>query len=314
MRRVVLSLSVAAACLLGVAGKAVAEPKEGMCDVPKMKTEKWQSRSEVGGMTILLPPGFGSGGIGSSTGTEESGAHYYHNGEHRLLILGFGSGLQSILRDPDVTEKSECETVIGGRRVLITVYNWVNEDRALSASGNAGARFLSVARYYATGSSPAVFVAFISNVPYEVMSFKPIFWTVSFGEATPAPAATLVAANPATAPAAGPACTPAPPLPNLPLASAVIDSAVVQSLLAGAAPIPTGYEVMKLQFDTSGELAGMAVAQSDLPEASQRELAAVVGTNLKPHDGKAPASILLRIDAAATGLRYSVISPSSCAQ
>ncbi len=101
---------------------------------------------------------------------------------------------------------------------------------------------------------------------------------------------------------------------DLPTPSAVIDSAVVQTLLASAAPIPNGYEVMQLQFDGSGELAGLSVAQSDLPEASQRELAAVVGTNLKPHDAKAPVSILLRIDSVVTGLRYTVLPASACAQ
>jgi hypothetical protein len=320
-RRLALSWSVvAAACFISAAQNALAEPMEGMCDPPKMKTEKWQQRSENGGITILIPPGFGAGGIGS--GIEQAGAHYYFNGEHRTLIVGFGSGIQSILRDPTVSEKGECETEIDGRRVLITVYNWLVEDSLRSASGNAGAHFAAVARFYPTASQREVFVAFISNVTYEVKSFRQIFWTVSFGDppaattaASPATASTVAATSPAAAaPAAGPSCAAAPPPPGLPAASAVIDSSVVQTLLAGVAPIPNGFEVMSLQFDASGELAGMAVAQSDLPEASQRELAAVVGTNLKPHDSHAPASILLRIDAAAAGLHYTVLPASTCSQ
>ena len=322
MRPAVLSCSIVViAAVVGIAGKARAETRDDFCVAPKtMKTDKWQQRSENGGMTILIPPGFGATGIGG--GKEQSGAHYYQNGEHRLLIVGFGAGLESLLRDPSVIEKSECETEIAGRRVLITVYNWISEDARLSASGNAGAHFASVARFYPSGNQRELFVAFISNVMYEVKSFKQIFWTVSFdgapaAVASAAPAAvTNVAAHPAAdaAPAAAPICTASPAPANMPVASAVIDSAIVQSLLASAAPIPTGFEVMQLQFDASGELAGMAVSQSDLPAASQRELAAVVGTNLKPHDAKQPASVFLRIDSAATGLRYTVVPPTTCSQ
>jgi hypothetical protein len=316
MRRTVLSSFVAIAGLMCLAGSARAETRDDLCVAPKeMKTNKWQSRSENGGMNMLIPPGFGAAGIGS--GKEQNGAHYYENGQHRLLIVGFGPGLESLLRDPTVTEKSECETEIAGRHVLITVYNWVVEDAVLSASGNAGAHFAAVARFYPSGNQREVFIAFISNVMYELKSFKQIFWTAAFDGAPAAVAAapaavTTVAAQPASTVVVGPVCSTALPPANLPVASAVIDSAIVGTLLASAAPIPSGFEVMRLQFDAGGELAGMNVSQSDLPEASQKELAAVVGTNLKAHGSKEPPSIYLRIDSSATGLRYSVVAPPSC--
>jgi hypothetical protein len=317
MRRPLLVWStVSAVCLLSSARSALAEPMGSMCDAPKMKTDKWQQRSENGGMTILIPPGFSSGGMGY--GSEEAGAHYYHNGEHRLLIIGFGAGLMSILRNRNVTEDSECETVLAGRRALITIYSWVNEGDRLTAAGGFGAHSAAVARFYASGAQPELFVAFITNAKYELSSFKQVFWTVSFGAspsatvaAIPVAATTVASTQPV---AVAPAVCNVGSTAGLPTASTVIDSAVVQTLLASAPPIPNGYEVMQLQFDGSGELAGLSVAQSDLPEASQRELAAVVGTNLKPHDAKAPASILLRIDSAATGLRYTVLPTSGCPQ
>lgn len=317
MRRALLSTLAAVVGLMCLAPNVRAETRDDLCTPPKMKTEKWQSRSEIGGMTILIPPGFG---MGAGAG----GEHVYQNGEHRLLLVSFGSGLQSMLRDPSVSEKGECETEIAGRRVNITVYNWVKEDRALSASGDAGAHFAAVARFYASGSHPEVFVAFISNVMYELKSFKQLFWTVSFDTpavvaATPAavpvaaPAALNVASQPAAnAVAVGASCSAASAPATLPSASAVVDSAVVGTLLASATPIPSGFEVVQLRFDPGGELAGMNVAQSDLPEASQRELAAVIGTNLKVHDGKEPPSIFLRIDSTANGLHYSVILPPGC--
>ena len=312
--------AAAAACLLSSASSAIAEPMGSMCDAPNMKTDKWQQRSENGGMTILIPPGFGSGGMGY--GTEEAGAHYYHNGEHRLLIIGFGAGLMSILRNRNVTEDSECETVLAGRRALITVYSWVNEGDRLTAAGGFGAHSAAVARFYASGAQPELFVAFITNAKYELSSFKQVFWTVSFGGS---PSATIAAAPVAASPVIATAVASTQPVAvaatacdagstaGLPTASTVIDSAVVQTLLASSAPIPNGYEVMQLQFDGNGELAGLSVAQSDLPEASQRELSAVVGTNLKTHDALTASTILLRIDSGDTGLRYAVLPiPGGC--
>ena len=325
MRRSLLSTFAGVVGVMCLATGVRAETRDDLCAPPKMKTDKWQSRSENGGMTILIPPGFSLGGMGM--GSEIGGAHFYRNGEHRVLFIGFGAGVQSILKDPGVSEKSECETEIAGRRVNITVYNWVNEDKLLSASGNAGAHFAAVARFYASGSHPEVFVAFISNVMYEVKSFKQLFWTVSFDTpSTVAAAATVAPVAPVAAPAVanvasqptasamvvGASCNAASASASLPTASAVVDSAVVGTLLASAAPIPSGFEVVRLQFDAGGELAGMNVSQSDLPEASQRELAAVIGTNLKAHDGKEPASIYLRIDSTANGLGYSIVPPPGC--
>jgi hypothetical protein len=83
-------------------------------------------------------------------------------------------------------------------------------------------------------------------------------------------------------------------------------------LIASATPIPKGYEVLALQFAGSGELSGMSVSQSDLPEASQHELSSVVATNLKPQDARAPSTFLLRIDSGDTGLRYAVLPISGC--
>ncbi len=169
---------IAVLCALVGATSVLAQTSSDLCNAPQMKTEKWKSRPENGGMTLLLPPGFGATGIGG--GVEESGAHYYQNGEHRTIVIGFGPGLQSLMRYTDVSEKGECETTIAGRRVSIIIYNWVVEDPVRSASGNAGAHFAAVARYYPSGSQREVYIALISNVASELKYFKPIFWAVTF--------------------------------------------------------------------------------------------------------------------------------------
>lgn len=322
MRRVRLSCAIVVA-LCGIASRSHAStwPLDDMCSQPKMKTDKWVPRDEVAGIRLLLPPGFVAGGSSSMDQTRDS--HYYVNGEHRAIGVGSGSG-PAFLRNSMVSETGECETVIADRRVVITLYQWVNEDPRLSASGDAGAHFAAIARFYASGALREAYVELFSNAPSDLKYFRQLFWTVSFpgssepAPSTPAAVATLASATPAadapSAPAAAapaPACDPAA-APGLPAPDAVLDSSVVRMLIASAAPIPKGYELMALQFAGSGELSGMSVAQSDLPEASQHELSSVIATNLKPHDAHAPSTFLLRIDSSDTGLRYAVLPISGC--
>jgi hypothetical protein len=295
-----------------------------MCAAPKMKTEKWQLRSEVGGMTLLLPPGFTAGG--HSYYLETADSHFYQSGEHRSIAVGSGRGPAFVGHNSSISEESECETVIADRRVNITKYRWVIEDPTLSASGQAGSRFLVVARFYAQGEMREVYVSFESNSPSDFNFYRGLFWTVSFEGARPSTVA--AAATPATlgapaptAAAEAPSAAAAPPAavsqaacaaPALPSTDAVLDSSVVRMLIATGTPIPRGYEVLALQFSGTGELSGMSIEQSDLPQASQHELSSVIATNLKSHDVHDPSTFLLRIDSSDSGLRYAVLPLSAC--
>src|SRR5665647_1667526 len=167
-----------AACIFAFAGDASAHPMDDMCSAPKMNTNKWQPRSEVDGMTLLVPPGFTAGGHSVFQETQDS--HFYHSGEHRSVAVVSGSGPAFIQHSSGVDENGECETVIAGRRVTLTMYHWVVEDALFSASGNAGPHFVEVARFYATGSRREVYVALESNAPSDLKYFKQLFWAVSF--------------------------------------------------------------------------------------------------------------------------------------
>lgn len=329
MRRLASSWVVLGAlCVVNSRALALTASSVDMCAAPKMKTDKWQSRSEVGGMTLLIPPGFVESGHSVFAETQDS--HFYHNGEHRDIAVGSGRGPAFISHFRNVTEEGECETVIAGRRVTITKYQWVNEDSPLSASGNAGAQFVAVARFYAQGALREVFVAYSSNAPSDFNYFRGLFWTVSFTGAPGSEVASVTTPATLVADNASPGAKPQPAVPpasdasdavppaacaaslGLPTLDAVLDSGTVRMLLAGAAPVPKGYEIMALQFAETGELSGMSVAQSDLPEASQHELSAVVATNLKPHDAHGPPAFLLRIESSEAGLRYTVLPMSGC--
>jgi hypothetical protein len=118
---------------------------------------------------------------------------------------------------------------------------------------------------------------------------------------------------PAVAAVPAPACVPKVE-PNLPTLEAVLDTALVQMLVSNAAPpIPHGFEVMTLRFNDSGGVAGIAVSQSDLPNATQRQLTTLVASNLKQHDAAAPSAFQLRVESKSTGMQYAVQSNAGCA-
>jgi hypothetical protein len=69
--------------------------------------------------------------------------------------------------------------------------------------------------------------------------------------------------------------------------------------------MPKGYALLALKFEGSS-LAGINVAQSELPEPTQKTLATLIASNLKPHDAKSPSSFTLRVDTQDQGLHYTV--------
>ncbi|MEO8879039.1 MAG: hypothetical protein ABI446_01445 [Gemmatimonadaceae bacterium] len=315
---------IAVVCTLVGATSVLAQTSSDLCTAPQMKTEKWKSRPENGGMNLLLPPGFGASGNGG-VGIEDAGAHFYANGEHRLIVVGFGPGIQSIMRNPEVSEKGECETTIAGRRVSMIIYNWVVEDQQLSSSGNAGAHFAAVVRYYPSGSQREVYIALISNIASELKYFKPIFWAVTFDGSPAAASASQSSSAPAGVSNASDmhAAAAAPPAPILsciiaeepagtPAIATVVDSAAVQTQLTGKAEIPNGYELMTVQFTPAGAFSGMKVAQTNFDDATQHELASALGPNVKAHAAAAPASMMLRVDASMRGLHYTTLPAGSC--
>jgi hypothetical protein len=300
--------------MLLFAGRASAASRADLCSTPTMKTEKWHSVSEVGGMTVMLPPGFVARGI--ITGSSNADSHGYFSGTHRYILIGSGSGPSALSSTTAaLLQTADCNTILNGRRVELSSYTWTVEDARMSPSGDAGPQYMAVARFFATGTQREVYVAFKSNIQSDIGSNRQLFWTVSFpgsaGDATASaqtpvavPAFAGTSPAPAPTPATPPACV-AKADPALPAASAVVDSGLVQSLIAGSGPMPKGYALMALKFD-GPSLAGIAVTQSDLPDPTQKQLATLVASNLKPRDTKSPSAFVLRVDTQDEGLRYTV--------
>ncbi|MDQ2766879.1 MAG: hypothetical protein M3Y30_06955, partial [Gemmatimonadota bacterium] len=307
-------------CILTTSRTARAESAPNLCAPPKMQTEKWPTTEQVGGATILLPPGFRS--ATSARGSADE--HYFLSG-HREIIIGPGAEQKSdaltttsVERlsntssgyvpddSPTMSQLSTCETTINGRRVQITLSTSTSHGQA--PSGTVPASFYRiVARFLAAPPAGEMFIAFETDSRSEISSYRQIFWTATFDGSAPPSSAPMKAAAPgavAAAPAQ-PACVPKPD-PSLPTPDAVLDTGLVQSLISGTGPMPRGFALMSLKFDGKGVLTNISVPESDLPEPAQRQLATLVASNLKPHDKHTPSSYTLRVDAADTGLHYTV--------
>ncbi|HEV7703950.1 MAG TPA: hypothetical protein VGO46_06635 [Gemmatimonadaceae bacterium] len=309
------------ACVVATSRGALAERAPDLCAPPKMQTEKWPTTEQVGGATVLLPPGFHSAtAVGGA-----SGERYFVNG-HREIIVGPGSTPKSDAltttsveklpaaqpagmadNSPQMTQLSSCETTINGHHVEITLSSAMVHSNGAPDAGGSGSSYLLLARFYSAPPVGEMFIAFETDARSEISSYRQLFWAVTFdGSAPPSsapakpPAPGAIAAAPAPVP-----CTPKSD-PSLPGPDAVLDTALVQSLLASAGPVPHGFALMSLKFDGKGALTNISVPQSDLPDPAQRQLATLVASNLKPHDKHTPSSYTLRVDAADTGLRYTV--------
>jgi hypothetical protein len=320
----VRSLAILASVIATGRG-ALAERAPDLCAPPKMQTEKWPTTEQVGGATVLLPPGFRS----ASDAAAAPGERYFVSG-HREIIIGSGASPKGAAmtttsieklpaaqpsgmadNSPQMTQVSSCETTINGHHVEITLSSAMVHSNGAPDGGGTGQRYVLLARFYAAPPVGEMFVAFETDSRSEISSYRQLFWAVTFDGSAPPSSAPAKPAAPGAAPGVV-AAAPAPPRcvpkadPSLPALDAVLDTALVQSLFASMGPAPHGFALMSLKFDGKGALTNMSVPESDLPDSAQRQLATLVASNLKPHDKHAPSSYTLRVDAADAGLHYTV--------
>lgn len=305
-------LVIAVACIVSLHATTRAAFASDMCTPPRMNVDKWHVVEPVPGMRVSLPPSYGS----RATYSHNRHIAFYFADRDREVSLGTGPGpgprldpasgmgtTVSVEKLPDgvasdeyasvatqMTQTAQCTTAINGRSVHIVEYRWYGPDAVLSTRRDESALYRLVAHYLPSDSEPDAFVSIESSSQSELGVNRQIFWTASFGRATAASA---------TAP-----CVPKPD-PSLPTSGAVLDTALVQTLLTSAARPPVGFAVLALSFN-GGALSGISVAESDLPDSTQRQLATLVASNLAPHDAKAPSAFLLRVETSDAGVRYAV--------
>jgi len=208
----VCSLAIIAS-LIATGRGALAERAPDLCAPPKMQTEKWPTSEQVGGATVLLPPGFHPTGNSSGLADEK----YFVGGRHRQIIIGAGPAPKSTSRttstieripsdnspgapqDNSVTENqiSSCETTINGRLVGITFSSATLQDRSASDASNAGTTYRIAAHFYAAPPAGEMFIVFETDSRSEISNYRQIFWAVTFDGGAPqssAPAKTATGA------------------------------------------------------------------------------------------------------------------------
>jgi hypothetical protein len=298
LHRLLARALVAFVLLFTLTSKSTAQSSGTDCKTPVMHTEKWRPVSDVVGLNLMLPPGV-------PTNSETGGtyrARQYHDTHGLVILVGSGGG-------PRVVGVA-CELVIDGRQASITTRrapNLIESIVEFERTPTDGPEFV----YYFVAGYNAMHMI-------DVPSLRQMFWTITFTGSARASAPVAAPARPAVTPVAATSvistsqsCLAKPDL-HLPAAADVVDSALIQSLLASSPPIPEGHQVMQMRFAGDGSLAAISATESTLPDVAQRELMTLVATNVKPHEGSSPAAMRLRVDVENGGLRYTTLPAADC--
>jgi hypothetical protein len=260
----------------GVAPRAAHAADPGMCDPPAMDTAGWQYMRTVG-IAVKVPSSFQRIEIDPTSVT-------YGSGVRRVSIF-FGDG-QVPNVDAGTTELGSCSTRIGGRPVTITLFKY-------APTKSAPYVFEAVARWDSTAGLPAVAALILATDAVTLDRLKVVFYTAEVGGAK-----------------AAIACVTEDPPPT---AETVVDSAAV-ALRARESPggFPPGSALLLLRFSTAGTLASVGVLAGDLPDATKRQLALIVGTNVRDRAPGAAVSVQLRVNSTRAGLAYEVTESLVC--
>ena len=199
------------------------------------------------------------------------------------LFLGDGEYPHA---DAGTTELGSCSTRIGGRMVTISV-------RKYAETKSAPFVYVATARWDASAGLPAVAALIIANDPVTLDRMKVVFYTAEVSGAKGAIACV----------------TEDPP----PTADAVVDSAAI-ALRAKevASGFPTGSAVLQLRFSRSGTLGSIGVLAGDLPAATERALALIVGTNVRDRASGDSGSVQLKVVSWHEGIGYEVLESIVC--
>jgi hypothetical protein len=248
----------------------------GWCDAPAMDTVGWQYARTVG-IAAKVPSSL------ERQETTPTSVTYGTDVRHVSLFLG---DFEYPHTEAGTTELGSCSTRIGGRPVTITV-------RKYAETKSAPFVYVATARWDASAGLPAVGAMIIANDPVTLDRMKVVFYTAEVGGAK-----------------AAIACVPEDPPP---VADAVVDSAAiamrVKEIPSG---IPTGSTVLQLRFSRAGTLGSIGVLAGDLPAATERALALIVGTNVRDRANGDSGSVQLKVVSWHEGIGYEVLESSVC--
>ncbi|HEX7943003.1 MAG TPA: hypothetical protein VF488_14415, partial [Gemmatimonadaceae bacterium] len=177
-RLVAVFASTAATAAAAPVARAHAAPVRGpgaaLCTSPK-SIDPTGHAIEAEGVSLRIPRGYTISGSG--------GDYRVYSAGQRHIGVEWGRGPGEIESGGTLQSISECRTVIDGRIVAISMFSWTRIDEAMAPSGDAGTKFLVVARFPSVEGSHAVSVWIFTPFRGDAMQFRQVFWTVSFPSA-----------------------------------------------------------------------------------------------------------------------------------
>ena len=202
-----------------------------------------------------------------------------------------------------------CQTVIGDRPVEITTYTWNLADAPMTMTSGAGKHYLATARWAASDRMPVLYVWYASDYKSDLMQMRQIFWTAHFTPGASQQMEGVAEAVPFVA-----ACADTQPPPRGTVGE-FLDTSVVGMLANGASPpLPKGSGTVLLRFDSTGNVAGVSVGGTLMSDAAQKELGAIVGSNVivqKPHT---VTHVRIKVTVGDSALSYALVGVGNCAK
>lgn len=297
----VAMLTLALALVANGAALATAHAQNArteLCAVPPPLDTAGTREETLQGVTIRVPRRFGSM-------RSEPDFRLYRSGSR---IIGLGVGLPAttlVGDDEDMSLWEICRTELDGRLATVQLSRINRRDAPMVPSGGIGTQYAISVTWVAALGGRDVMAWMVTRSQSDFEQARQILRTVRI----PRPKEPKTDAAPVTAvvsPTASPACTTAPVLD----VDAVVDTALVRMLASGA-QMPSGFVELGLTYE-GAELAGTEIHQSDLPEASQRQIVTLVSSNLKPRQPTWPTRVLLRATSGETGLSLTAVPESAC--
>jgi hypothetical protein len=291
---------------------------DNMCAAPKMDTAKWMPVS-LPNVNLLLPKGYGVATSGNDwrayrAAGRVAGMIWGDNnvsvpesfmqiamsltmGQHGGTGFLGGGSISSVTS----TLRTQCTTVIGERPVQITTYTWDVADATLSMSAGGGKHFMAVAWWPPAAGQPSIYTWYSTDYKSDLMSMRTIFYTAHFA-----------AMDAVAAAAAKPACADTSPAPRGTVGE-FLDTSVVGMLANGASPpLPKGAGTVLLRFDSTGNVAGVSVGASLMPDAAQKELGAIVGSNVIAQKPGSVTHVRIKVTVGDSALSYSLLGVGNC--
>jgi hypothetical protein len=256
---------------------------DGMC-VPSVDDTAGWRLMKLQAISVRVPPAFDQAYRNQEQLTFVSGS--------KQVSIHRGEGPEEITTNGVISLISSCNTMIGGRPVTMKVMHFTRYDPPQMPSADAGPRYVALARWGAGDGLPTVTAWIVSNDRMVLRQLKGIFYTADVGVKPPAP------------------CIPQSPLPA---PDVIVDSAAIaMRQRENPDSWPAGVTVLMLRFQSSGALGGISVLSGDLPDATKRALAMIVGTNARDRAPGDSGSVQLRVHSSPAGFSYEVVESLNC--